>query len=115
MPKRNAHKRKITVRNPNKRKSKNKPSPTWDLYRDGITYSLLSKFFVCRERFRLSTVEGWSETGLQSGLEFGSAFHACLEKLLDRAVIGLVRQLREGREHLARCSAGLLGRTPPRR
>lgn len=81
MPKRNANRRKITVRNPNNRAKKNKPSPTWDLYRDGLTYSLLSKFFVCRERFRLSTVEGWSETGLQSGLEFGSAFHACLEKL----------------------------------
>jgi len=53
--------------------------PVWDLDRDGITYSLLSRFMVCPERFRLSTVEGWSETGISAGLEFGSAFHRALE------------------------------------
>lgn len=53
--------------------------PVWDFDRDGITYSLLSRFMVCPERFRLATVEGWSETGISAGLEFGSAFHHCLE------------------------------------
>lgn len=53
----------------------------WDFDRDGITYSLLSRFMVCPERFRLATVEGWSETGISAGLEFGSAFHHCLECL----------------------------------
>lgn len=55
--------------------------PVWDFNRDGITYSLLSRFMVCPERFRLATVEGWSETGISAGLEFGSAFHHCLENL----------------------------------
>lgn len=53
--------------------------PLWDLERDGVTYTMLSRFMVCPERFRLSAVEGWSETGLQAALEFGSAFHLCLE------------------------------------
>lgn len=53
--------------------------PVWDLDRDGITYSALAKFGVCKERMRLSTVEGWSQTGLEAALEFGSAFHKCLE------------------------------------
>jgi hypothetical protein len=53
--------------------------PVWDLDRDGITYSSLSRFLVCPERFRMSMVEGWSETGLSAPLEFGTAFHLCLE------------------------------------
>lgn len=53
--------------------------PVWDLYRDGLTYTLLSKFFVCPERFRLATVEGWGDNGLHAALEFGNAFHACME------------------------------------
>lgn len=61
-----------------KKRGKN-GKPLWDLDRDGITYTMLSRFMVCRERFRLSAVEGWSETGLQAALEFGSAFHRCLE------------------------------------
>jgi len=61
-----------------KKRGKNN-EPLWDLDRDGITYSMLSKFMVCPERFRLSSVEGWSETGLQAAMEFGNAFHACLE------------------------------------
>lgn len=55
--------------------------PLWDLYRDGITYSLLTKFCECPERFRMRVVEGWSESGLSEPLEFGNAFHLCLEKL----------------------------------
>lgn len=61
-------------------KAKRSLDPVWDLDRDGLTYSLLSKFVVCPERFRLATVEGWSETGLKTALEFGNAFHYALEK-----------------------------------
>jgi hypothetical protein len=51
----------------------------WDLDRDGISYTMLSKFTCCRERFRVAYVEGWSESGFNAPLEFGSAFHECLE------------------------------------
>lgn len=51
----------------------------WDLDRDGITQGFLAKFLVCPERARLNYVEGLTESGLRAGLEFGSAFHRCLE------------------------------------
>lgn len=40
---------------------------------------MLSKFLVCRERFRLSAVEGWTPKRIKVPLEFGSAFHRCME------------------------------------
>lgn len=49
----------------------------WDLDRDGITYSMLAKFVICRERMRLSAVEGWTESNLKDGLEFGNGWHHC--------------------------------------
>ena len=64
-----------------KRNKKNN-KPLWDFDRDGVTYTILSRLRSCKERARLSYVEGWSETGLQAALEFGSAFHACLENPL---------------------------------
>jgi hypothetical protein len=62
-----------------RRRNKTAGDSLWDLDRDGITYSAISKFMTCPERFRLAMVEGWSETGLSAPLEFGSAFHYCLE------------------------------------
>jgi len=81
--------RKAYVPQPQRQKARSggkRAESLWDLYRDGITYSLLSKYFVCPERFRLKVVEGWSETGLRASLEFGNAFHACLEHLPQPAV-----------------------------
>lgn len=57
------------------------PTPTWDLYRDGISYSLLSKFVVCRERFRIATVEGYRPSDRKDALDFGTMFHKALELL----------------------------------
>lgn len=51
----------------------------WDLYRDGISYSLLSKFVACRERFRLYSVEGLRVDGSTDSLDFGNLFHKLLE------------------------------------
>jgi hypothetical protein len=51
----------------------------WDLDRDGITFSALSKFMNCRERFRLSMVEGWSSKHISVALEFGNVFHLYLQ------------------------------------
>ena len=79
MPKRKGYQPRVKVRPP--RTPKKPRNALWDLYRDGITYSLLCKFDECPERFRKRVVEGWSESGLQDGMEFGNAFHLCLEKL----------------------------------
>lgn len=55
--------------------------PLWDLYRDGITFSLLSKFIICRHRFWIRTVLGLREDlGFNHRIEYGSLFHAGLEE-----------------------------------
>lgn len=61
-------------------KTKGSRKPVWDLDRDGITYSMLSKFLICPERFRLASVEGWTDASLNVPIEFGNVFHLCLEK-----------------------------------
>jgi hypothetical protein len=55
------------------------PKQNWNLYDDGLSYSLLSKFVVCRERFRLRTVEGLVNTDNKSSMDFGTIFHRALE------------------------------------
>lgn len=78
MSKRKGYQPRVRLKKPST--AKGARNPLWDLYKDGITYSLLCKFDECPERFRKRVVEGWSESGLQEGLEFGNAFHLCLEK-----------------------------------
>lgn len=56
-----------------------KRRPKWDLYVDGVSYSLLCKFRNCRERFRVSTVEGLRPTDRREAMEFGTIFHKALE------------------------------------
>lgn len=47
---------------------------------DGVTFSLLSKFISCRERFRLLVVEGLKEKeGFSVRLEYGNMVHTCEE------------------------------------
>lgn len=53
--------------------------PKWDLYVDGISYSLLCKFRNCRERFRIRTVEGLRPSERRDAMEFGTIFHKALE------------------------------------
>lgn len=46
----------------------------------GITFSLLSRFLVCRERFRILTVEGLkAREGFSHRLEYGNMWHVCEE------------------------------------
>lgn len=46
----------------------------------GVTQSLLGSFTVCRERFRLSVIEGWqSPERFESSLEYGHMWHLCEE------------------------------------
>ena len=47
---------------------------------DGITQSLLSKFLVCRERFRIQVIEGLKPADrFSKGLEYGNMWHICEE------------------------------------
>lgn len=54
-------------------------SPVWDLYRDGISYSMLCKYRNCKERFRLSAVEGLRPSERRAAMDFGTVFHKALE------------------------------------
>jgi hypothetical protein len=55
--------------------------PLWKGPReDGITYSLLSRWLVCRERFRILTFEGLrTKQDFNHRLEFGHLWHHCEE------------------------------------
>jgi hypothetical protein len=47
---------------------------------DGITFSLLSRFLTCRERFRILVVEGLKPADhFESRMEFGNMWHVCEE------------------------------------
>lgn len=49
---------------------------------DGITQSMLSRWLVCRERFRLATVEGLRPVELfDKTIEYGHMWHCCEEAL----------------------------------
>jgi len=74
-------KRRSTARTkrPRRQRGNQRTESLWDLDRDGVTYSMLSRFVVDPERFRLHAVEGWEETGLNIPIQFGSCFHDCLE------------------------------------
>jgi|694.fasta_scaffold05336_24 hypothetical protein len=59
---------------------KPKKLPFQDLYKDGISFSSLSKFVTCRERFRIYYVEGLKPEGISGSIEFGNMFHFLLEE-----------------------------------
>ena len=55
------------------------PSPSWTLEK-GISFSLLSKFINCRERFRLYAVEGMrEEKSSKHAMNWGTYFHNLIE------------------------------------
>lgn len=50
--------------------------------KDGITFSLLSRFLTCRERFRVLVVDGLKpEERWNHHIEFGQMWHSCEEAL----------------------------------
>jgi hypothetical protein len=59
-------------------KTKPRVDPLWTLD-DGITYSILSKFDVCRHRFHIAQVQGWKPKKINYALEFGNIFHHLVE------------------------------------
>jgi len=60
-----------------------KLKPLWKgPHEDGITYSMLSRFLVCRERFRVSYIEGLRPVEVFTpSIEFGQMWHVCEEAL----------------------------------
>lgn len=54
-------------------------TPFRDIEKDGVTYSFLDEWLLDREQARLSYVEGWASEGGSDALNFGIAFHDCLE------------------------------------
>lgn len=77
----------LTAKVKTKPTKKKRTTPLWegpdsDGPNGGITFSLLSRFLVCRERFRLLTVEGLKPAEQFSApLEFGNLWHTCEEAL----------------------------------
>jgi hypothetical protein len=59
----------------NKQGKNNRIESLWNPYKDGITFSFLSKFFACPERTRLGYVEGWRPKSFKVSMEFGNIFH----------------------------------------
>lgn len=62
-------------------RSKPRAGPVWKgPEQDGITFSLLSRFLACRERFRLLAVEGLKPADhFNHRMEFGHCWHTCEE------------------------------------
>ena len=58
------------------------PTSLWNLEKDGVTQSMLHNFLACKEKFRLSYVEGWKPSKLGSQpMEFGTCIHDILDMI----------------------------------
>lgn len=62
-----------------KKAKRAKVMPYRNLWKDGVTYSFLDEFQVCREQARLSYVEGYREKEMKEYFEFGNCIHNCIE------------------------------------
>lgn len=65
----------------------NKPlwdGPCSDSNMGGVTQSMLSRYLVCKERFRINTIEGlYPVEGFNKSLEYGNMWHVCEEHFQD--------------------------------
>lgn len=59
---------------------KKKKRKRWNLWRDGVSQSLLLVFLQCKEQFRLKFKELWTSRTLSLPMEFGSCGHWLLRK-----------------------------------
>jgi hypothetical protein len=68
-------------------KSKKSKVPLWKgPTEDGVTFSLLSRFLVCRERFRITVIEGLKPAKtFNHRVEYGNLWHV-MEEALARQV-----------------------------
>lgn len=64
-------------------KKQAKPTkPAWNI-EDGITQSILSRYVVCKERFRVQFIEGLRESDrFEKRIEYGNLFHLAEENFL---------------------------------
>jgi len=53
----------------------------WDLYRDGISKSMLEKFHACPEKMRLSYIQGIKGDYDSANLRFGNTVHSAIERM----------------------------------
>jgi hypothetical protein len=74
--------RKKTLKKSLKEKPKRK-EPAWKGPEvDGVTQSMLQKFLVCKERFRIQAIEGWAvQDEFKHAIEYGNMWHECEEAL----------------------------------
>ena len=83
MPKKKKRPLKKALRKAVSTKSPREPlwkGPESDHKQGGVTQSLLQKFLVCRERFRLQVIEGWKPVDIfNHRLEYGNMWHECEE------------------------------------
>ncbi len=73
-----------------KRRQPKRKGPLWKGPEvDGITQSMLSRFLVCRERFRLLVVEGLRPADtFNHRMEYGSMWHVCEEAFAGKLYTG---------------------------
>lgn len=62
------------------KKTKAKPTK-WNLYKDGITQSMISEFMTCPAKFHNSYIRMIKPTSVNAGLIFGDVFHSILENV----------------------------------
>lgn len=51
----------------------------WSLETHGVSQGMLMEFLTCREKTRLSYIEGWASTNVSNAITFGSLFHEVME------------------------------------
>jgi hypothetical protein len=70
------------VKNPHKARPPLWQGPESNDANGGITFSMLSRFIVCRERFRVHYMEGWRPApSFNPRMEYGNMWHVCEEAL----------------------------------
>lgn len=67
------------VLTPKKKPALPEQPPLWDLYRDGVTQSVLTSFLTCPEKCRLGLIEGLTPLRVSGALAFGNLFHEMLD------------------------------------
>jgi hypothetical protein len=87
------------------------PSPSWTLDK-GVSFSLLSRFINCRERFRLYAVEGMREEKSSKGaMDWGTYVHELIEiqaKYQHLSSSGVIRRAKRTIGGLPKAQADLI-------
>ena len=90
--------------------------------RDGITFSMLSRFLTCKERFRVNVIEGLAPPhSFDHRIEYGHMFHLCDETnaagkdwaaALAKYVKGLGEKYKLDRHNIARFHSACMAQFP---